>query len=121
MVEIEIFKDGKFLLEVKIADSIFSKIKGLMFKSINKKEGLLMCFDKEDERSVWMPFIKQPLCILFLDKNKRIIDKTKAVPITFNPKTWKIYRSNEKCKYILETHINRVRDFETGDRLEWGD
>lgn len=115
----KIFKNKKPILEVEKADSYFSKIKGLMFKSLEEKSGLLMCFEEEDERNIWMPFMKQPLCVVFLDENKTIVGKKKTIPLTLNPNTWKLYSSNVKCKYILESHINRIRDFKIGDKLEW--
>ena len=74
----------------------FSSIRGLMFDDMKKYDGALI-----HGNSIWMPFVRHDLDLFFLDKNKKIIDKKKAIPLTFNPKTWKTY-SNKKAKYCLE-------------------
>lgn len=73
---------------------------GLMFR----KEGdALLEFKKEGKYGIWMVFMRFPVDLVFLDKNKKIVDLIKNVPpLSFNPKTWKIYYPEKKCKYVLE-------------------
>lgn len=102
---------------VKIADSFISKTRGLMFK---KKGRLLLKFWFQDYHKIWMPFMKFSIDLVFIDKNKKIvgiIENTR--PISFNPKTWKIYGPNKKCKYILEVESGLVksRKFSINDKL----
>lgn len=75
----------------------FSSIKGLMFDSMNDYDGALIY-----SNSVWMPFVKYKLTLLFLDNQFQILEIQNAVPLTLNPETWKVY-SCAKAKYCLET------------------
>src|SRR3989338_5124349 len=81
----------------RVKDCIgFSSIRGLMFDGIEKYDGALI-----RGNSIWMPFVRHPLDLFFLDRNRKLIEKKRAVPMTLNPKTWKTY-SNRKAKYCLE-------------------
>ena len=71
-------------------------IKGLMFDSMQDKDGALIYAN-----NIWMPFVKQKLDLLFLDKDLNVLKQERAVPLTFNPKTWKVYRCDD-AKYCLE-------------------
>jgi uncharacterized membrane protein (UPF0127 family) len=48
-----------------------------------------------------MLFAKKRLDLLFIDKKFKVIEIQQAVPITFNPKTWKVYE-NMEANYCLE-------------------
>lgn len=72
-----------------------SSVKGLMFNPLKDIDGALIYAN-----SVWMPFVKE-LDLIFLDGNFRVVETKRAVPITLNPKTWKVYK-NEKARYCLE-------------------
>jgi uncharacterized membrane protein (UPF0127 family) len=73
-----------------------SSVRGLMFDSLKGKDGALVYGNR-----IWMPFVKKPLTLIFLDKNYAVTSVQEAVPITLNPKTWKIY-SDKSAKYCLE-------------------
>lgn len=115
----KISKNGEILIEADVTDSLFGKIKGLMFEEVEKCEGLLMVFDDSRFRDIWMAFVPQDLSIIFIDENKQVVDKTLARKLTLNPGTWKTYGPSEACKYILECHASKINDFEIGDSLEW--
>lgn len=80
-----------------------SSLKGLMFDSLEKKDGALI-----HGNSVWMPFVKQELDLFFLDDLLRIVDIQKAVPMTLHPKTWTVY-SSRKARYCLEVKAGLVK------------
>ncbi len=84
---------NKKTIEVKDCCGIRA-LKGLMFDK--KSRGALI-----RGNSIWMPFVNSKLDLLFLDKNYRIIEVQKALPLTLNPRTWKTYRC-PKAKYCLE-------------------
>ena len=46
-----------------------------------------------------------------------MIDIKKGVPITPDPKTWKVYTPKEPCLYILETPFDLK--IKIGDKLGW--
>lgn len=94
---------GKKTLVIKDCKG-FSSIKGLMFDALSDCDGALIY-----SNSIWMPFVKHELDLIFLGKNFKIIEIQHAVPLTLNPVTWKIYK-NEKAKYCLEIKSGAVRN-----------
>jgi uncharacterized protein len=74
--------------------SFFSKGIGLMFrKKINKP--YIFIFNKEKIISLHMFFVFMPIDVLFLDKNKKVVEKTTLKPFT-------IYTPKNKAKYVIE-------------------
>ncbi|MEM5871835.1 MAG: DUF192 domain-containing protein, partial [Candidatus Aenigmatarchaeota archaeon] len=73
--------------KVKIATKSSAKAKGLMFRrSMKEKEGFLMEFQKETKPKIWMLFMRFPIDIIFINKQKKVVDiKTNALPLTKNP------------------------------------
>lgn len=111
--------DETFIEDVKVAKGILSKMRGLMFRNINNDEGMLFIFKRPSRKSMWMPFVPQDLSIFYLNSEKEVIDKKIAKKLSLNPKTWKIYKPKEKCKYVLECHKEKLEDIKIGDKLEW--
>lgn len=89
------FKIGNRVFRIKDCKGL-SSIRGLMFDDMTDKDGALIYAN-----SIWMPFVKHKLILFFMDENFKILKKETAVPITLNPKTWKIYKC-DKAKYCLE-------------------
>ena len=88
---------------VKIKDCRgFGSISGLMFKDMTDHKGALI-----HSNSVWMPFVQHELDLLFLDKNHFVIDIQRAIPLSFDPRTWKVYKCN-KARYCLELKADTV-------------
>ena len=81
---------------VKDCNTIFSSMRGLMFDDIKGKDGALI-----HANNIWMPFVRRPLKLFFLDEKMKVICNLNAVPMTLNPKTWKVYSCKE-AKYCLE-------------------
>jgi hypothetical protein len=109
--------------DVELADSIGKKTKGLMFReSLGKDAGLLMTFEQERRHEIWMFGMRFPIDIIFIDREKRIVDvKRDAKPMGRNPFTWKIYRPGKKCCYVLETRsglADRTKS-KVGDQLDF--
>lgn len=88
---------------VKIKDCKgLASLFGLAFDDMRGHDGALIY-----SNSLWMPFVKKNLDLLFLDSDFRVIDIQRAVPITLNPKTWKDYK-NKKARYCLELKTGLV-------------
>ncbi len=105
---------GKY--KIKDMRGILS-IKGLMFDSSDIDGALI------SGNSIWMPFVKYPLYLYFLDEGYRVLKKMYAVPMTLNPKTWKVYSCKE-ASFCLEmkTKLNvkigqRLNLKKIGDKL----
>ncbi len=97
---ITIKKGSKRIENVDVASGLLDKVLGLMFRNPGR---LLMKFSREGRYSIWMPFMRFSLDLVFIDKSKRIVDIKKNVkPISLNPKTWKVYFPKRKCLFVLE-------------------
>ena len=95
-------KVGDKTLRIKDCRGIFS-ISGLMFDNMDDIDGALIYGN-----NVWMPFVKRNLDLLFLDGNLKVIEIQKAVPITSNTNSWRIY-VNHSAKCCLEIKTGLIR------------
>ena len=93
-------------------------VQGLMFK---KNGRILMDFWFSDYHGIWMPFMKFSLDLIFIDRNNEVVDiKENILPISFNPKTWKVYRPKKRCKYVLEIESCKIsKKIKSGDKLDF--
>jgi len=108
---------------LETATSSWKKTKGLMFrKALESETGLLMVFKNERKHEIWMLGMRFPIDIVFIDKDKRIVDIRHSVkPLGKNPRTWRIYRPSKPCRYVLEVNSGLVKRTGTGigDFLEF--
>lgn len=87
----KLYIDNKSIIEVKIANNMFSRMKGLMFvKNINYGILLSPC------NSIHTFFMKEPIDVIYLDKYSNI------VKIEENIKPWRLCNIVKKSKYVLE-------------------
>ena len=93
------------LKKIEVASSPWKLALGLMFrKRLPRGAGMLFDFHFSDRHGIWMLFMRFPISIYFLDSDGKTIDAVnKAMPLNiFNPATWKIYRPNKPCRYVVE-------------------
>ena len=86
----------------RLIDDDFSKFVGLMF-SKKQKKSLIFRFNKERIIRLHMFFVFYPIDVLFLDKNRAIVD------IKENFKPFAIYKSRKKAMYAIEIPYGMVR------------
>ena len=79
---------------VTLCKTVFSQSLGLMFKT--KANPLLFIFKKEKKISLHMFFVFCSIDLIFLNEKKRIVE------IKENFKSFQIYTSTNKAKYLLE-------------------
>ena len=93
--------------------NIFSKSFGLMFTL--KPKPLIFIFKKEKIIPLHMLFVFYPIDVLFLDKNKAVVE-TKE-----NFKPFTSYTPKNKAQYILELPKNIIKKTKTkiGDKIEF--
>jgi len=98
----------------RLCNNIFSKFIGLMF-SIKQKKSLILKFNEEKIVALHMFFVFYPIDVLFLDKNKIVVDKKE----NFKPFTF--YKSKEKAMYAVELPHGIVKQTKTeiGDKIEF--
>jgi len=95
----------------KICRSIFSKSLGLMLST--KPKTLIFIFKKEKINPLHMLFVFYPIDVLFLDKNKIVVEiKENFQPFTF-------HTPSKKSKYILELPKDTIKKSKTeiGDKI----
>ena len=98
----------------KFCSNNFSKFMGLMF-SRKKNNTLIFKFNKEKIISLHMFFVFYPIDVLFLDKNKIVVEiKENFMPFTF-------YTPVRKAKYIIEIPNKTIKKTKTriGDKISF--
>ncbi|MBI2651786.1 DUF192 domain-containing protein [Candidatus Woesearchaeota archaeon] len=96
----------------KLCLNIISKSIGLMF-SKNPK-ALVFAFNKEKIVPLHMLFVFYPIDVLFLDKNKIVVEiKRNLMPFSF-------YKPKRKSKYVIELPCNSIKKTKTnvGDKIK---
>jgi len=101
-------------IETEVANNFWKRMIGLSF---SKKKNIFFPLSYESKWSLWMFGTRYPIKMIFIDKNKNVIDIKEGKPLSFNPKTWRIYKPKKPCKYILETPFNLK--IKIGDKLRW--
>lgn len=103
------FPQHNLNIQAEIAKNPYQLTKGLMFrKSLDENKGMLFIFPSESYQSFWMKNTKIPLDIIFISKDKKIVDiKENFLPCqqTFCPS----YKSSSPAKYVLEVNADFVQ------------
>lgn len=108
---------GKFSIDCETAKTPWKQAVGLGFSG--KRRNMLFLFPFERKWEFWMLGMLYPIKIIFIDSGKRVIKIQEAEPLSFNPKTWKVYAPKKPCKYVLEIPAESKYKFEKGDKLKW--
>ncbi len=110
--------DGSIVaLEVERADTILKQVIGLMFrKSVPESYAMLFTMKHDNRDGMHMLFMRFPIDIAFLDKDKRIID------IRQNLKPWTgLAFSHKPFRYAIELPAGAATraSLKLGERLSW--
>jgi uncharacterized membrane protein (UPF0127 family) len=97
-----------------ILDDVFSQAMGLMF-SRSKNNALIFKFAEERMISLHMIFVFYPIDVLFLGKNKTVVDKKE----NFRP--FAFYKSKKKAMYAVELPKGTIKKTRTekGDKISF--
>jgi uncharacterized protein len=105
----------KIMNKVIVANS-FRKFKGLMFeRKENFDYALVFEFVKEGitTSSLHMLFVFFPTDVVFLNKQKIVVDKFTMYP-------WKLYYAPKKpAKYAIELPEGKAKEINCGDKISW--
>ena len=104
--------------DVEHVDSFLGRFRGLMFREEGR---ILMEFPVREKQGIWMPFMKFSIDVAFIDDRNRVVDVFRDVPpISVSPSTWKIYRPERMCRYVLEVEsgLLKKKGVEKGSELE---
>lgn len=103
------------ILEAELADNYFKRNEGL--SGCKDKKCMLFTMPFSAKWPFWMPAMHYAIKIIYLNKEKEIVDIKEATPLTKHPKTWKIYKPKKACKYALETPFEH--NIKIGDKLNF--
>ena len=101
--------------EVKWCDTFLSRGRGLMFRrAIGEDEALVFAESKESVSltSIHMFFVFFPIAVIWLDAEKKVVDKKLARP--FCP----YYAPQRPAQYFVEGHPSILDKVRIGDCLE---
>jgi uncharacterized membrane protein (UPF0127 family) len=101
-------------LQARYCASFLGRLRGLMFqKTIGAHQGLLMVQPRPDrlDAAIHMFFMNFDIAVIWADEHLRVVDVRYA-------RRWRpAYAPARAAKYVLETHPDRLKDFEIGDQL----
>ena len=114
---------GSAKLLVEVADTREQRIRGLMFRqSLPADSGMLLVFDREEIQGIWMKNMRFNLDIIFLNKDKQVLEIFPDVP-PCREDPCPSYICRHPAKYVLEIKGNRSRELgiKPGDVLFFKD
>lgn len=95
---------GSTRIAVEIATSTAVQEKGLSGRpSLPPSSGMLFVFSEPKIRSFWMPDMRFPLDIVWINNNK-VVDITANVSDDFNPENPILYTPSSPAQYVLEVN-----------------
>jgi uncharacterized membrane protein (UPF0127 family) len=103
----------KFVIieKAKPCTSMASKALGLMFRIKKPKEALIFIFGSEKRADLHMLFVFFPIDVLFLGKDKHVVDIKKD----FKPFTY--YSPKAKAMYVIELPVGAMGSTRIGDKI----
>lgn len=87
-------------------------------KFLPEQEGMIFIFEEPDYYSFWMKDMNFEIDIIWIDKNKKIVDLSKNI----SPETWPNYFQPEReVKYVLEVTGGFVKsnEIKVGERVSF--
>ena len=102
--------------KVRHAKTSWQRTKGLMFEDLKQFDyALVFDFPKESKigTSLHMIFVFFPIDVLFLDKEKKVVDKVTLMPFTPN------YTPKKAAKYVIEMPRGKAKKVKIGSKLSW--
>ena len=109
-------KNTTIMNKVKLANTSWQRTRGLMFEDI-KQFNYALIFDFPHESkigtSLHMVFVFFPIDVLFLNKEKEVVDKVTLMPFTPN------YTPKKAAKYVIEMPEGKAKKVKIGEKLSW--
>ena len=110
-------KSTVIMPKVRFADTSWLRLKGLMFENQSLFDYALV-FDLPEESvlhaTIHMLFVFFPIDIVFLDKNKNVVDIVKGIK-PFTPS----YSPKKPAKFLIELPEGKANGIKEGDILDW--
>ena len=110
-------KNKKLMSDVRIADSSWGKLKGLMFEN-QKRVNYALVFPLSRESTtmatIHMIFVFFPIDVVYLNKEKRVVDVVRNLQ-PFTPS----YSPKKPAKFFIEFPAGKSKGISFGDELAW--
>ena len=110
-----LIKSNEEIAKIRIANTFFSRLMGLMFKK-NAKDPLLFeipeRINKKERSSIHSFFMRFEIIIVFIDKSNMVYEIAELKP-------WNFYIPKKPAKYIVEFDKREFNDcLKIGDEIE---
>jgi uncharacterized protein len=107
---------GTVLDQADVADSFFSRFRGLMLKKTLER-GLILKLPSQRSRrgaGIHMFFMRMPLDLIFADNKKKVVDIATLGP-------WQTYTPIAPARFVIELEKGKLKDSNTeiGDELDF--
>ena len=116
---VRVVGDEGTIEDIEHVESFLGRFRGLMFREEGR---ILMEFPVREKQGIWMPFMKFSIDVAFIDDEKKVVDVFRNIPpISISPSTWKIYRPERMCRYVLEVESGLLEEkgIERGSELKF--
>ncbi|MCL4561248.1 MAG: DUF192 domain-containing protein [Chloroflexi bacterium] len=104
------------ILQAGYCNTFFLRFRGFMLRrKVGENSGLILVQTSESrmDSAIHMFFVNFDLAVIWLDKNRKVVDTCLA-------KRWRpFYMPSQAAQYILETHPQRLNEFQIGDQLSF--
>ncbi|MBW2990345.1 DUF192 domain-containing protein [Candidatus Woesearchaeota archaeon] len=104
-------KNFVIIKKAKICKNVFCKAFGFMFRFKKPDKALVFIFKSERRADLHMLFVFFPIDVLFLDKNKKVVDIKKD----FKPFSY--YAPRVKAEFVVEVPVGRIKNTKLGDGI----
>ena len=105
-------------VQAEVVDTDAARQLGLMFReNLPEGRGMLFVFEDEGRYGFWMKNMRFPIDIIWIDKEKRVVDiKPDLYPC---PESCEIFSPRDKALYALEVYAGFARrnKIEIGDKV----
>ncbi len=99
------FPKQNVIIKARLAQTPLQQAQGLMkVKFLPEDEGMLFIFSNEASRSFWMKNTYIPLDLIFISKDKKIVEIKSNFEPCFKGEKCPLYKSQQKAKYVLEVN-----------------
>lgn len=110
-------------IKVEVVATPYQVAKGLMFReNMAQDSGMLFVFPNSEARSFWMKNTLIPLDIIFISKDKKIVDiKENFEPCPKTQMICPVYNSTAESMYVVEVNAGIVgkNKISIGDIVEF--
>ncbi len=105
-------------IDIEIADTQEKRVRGLMYREhLGENQGMLFVFPQETYQAFWMKNTVIPLDMIFVNKNREIINIAKNT----TPFSEQTYPSEKPAIYVIEVNAGFTDKYgiKPGDKISW--